>query len=449
MDQRFNWRLPRILRRWILRSRPGVVLLAGYGLYMLLGWALLALPIASDNGLAPMDSLFLAVSAVSTTGLVTVDPGSSLTPLGEGMLLVLFQVGGLGYLTIGSFAMLAINDRLGPVRTRVTRFAFSMPRDARVAPFIRTVVLFALTCETLGTLSLWPLFALEGVEAPFWKALFHAVSAFCTAGFSLFPDSLEGFRGSLGVNLVISALSLAGAMGFLVAWDGWLRLTQPGYRIGFTTRVILGATALMIVVGTVLTGFADAGLAKLPFAERWLAASFQAMSAATTVGFNSYPIGALSLAPLLGLIVLMSIGASPSGTGGGLKTTTVASMIGIIRSVTHQRPDVRFLGRRIPDRRASMAAASCGYFAVMLAIALGLLALSDAQLGFDALVFEAVSAVGTVGLSTGVTAELSSTGKIVVMILMTAGRVGILAFAIATALPERNSATYEDDELLL
>jgi trk system potassium uptake protein TrkH len=416
---------------------------------MLLGWALLALPIASTEALGLMDSLFLAVSAVSTTGLVTVDPGGSLTPIGEGILLALFQVGGLGYLTIGSFAVLALDERLGPVRTRVTRLAFSMPRGTRVAPFIRLVVLFALACETAGTLLLWPLFALEGVEAPFWKALFHAVSAFCTAGFSLFPDSIEGFRSSVGINLVLGALSLAGAMGFLVARDGWLRLTEPGYRIGFTTRVILGATALMIVGGTALIGFVDEGISELPLAERWLTAGFQAMSAATTVGFDTYPIGALSLTPLLILLVLMSVGASPSGTGGGLKTTTVASMIGIIRSVTHQRPEIRFLGRRIPDRRASMAAASCGYFAVMLAIALGVLTTSDAHLGFEALVFEAVSAVGTVGLSTGITADLSATGKTVIMILMTAGRVGILAFAVATALPEREATTRDDDELLL
>lgn len=432
----------------VLRARPGALLLGGYGFYMLVGCLLLALPFARTTDLALVDVVFVAVSAVSTTGLVTVDPGTTFTFGGQLMLLLLMQIGGIGYMTLGSFIVLSTQQRLSGVRARVVRTAFVLPQQILVASFIRTVVLFTLGCEVIGALLLWWAFRDAGVDDALWSAVFHAVSAFCTAGFSLYGDSFEAFRGHLGVNLVISALSLLGATGFLVVWDGLRSLADRSVRFGFTSRVILGATAALLLCSTIGLLLTDPTLRALPAGEALLAAWFQSMTAVTTVGFNTHPIGAFALAPLLLLMIVMVIGASPSGTGGGLKTTTAAVLVALVRSVTHKRSAVRFFGRRIPDAKVAMAAASFAYLVMLLMASVFLLSITEADVALEALLFEASSALGTVGLSTGVTGELSAAGKIVIIVLMTAGRVGILGFAMALALPEDAERVEEDEELL-
>lgn len=436
-------------RATILRANPAKLLVFGYALYMLVGWALLSLPHAQSQPVAPIDNLFIAVSAVSTTGLVSIDPGTSYSLFGETILLLLIQAGGVGYMTIGSFAVLATQERLSPLREKVTRAAFSLPEDCRPANFIRTVILFTLICEAIGAAALWPFFVRAGVEAPLWSAVFHAISAFCTAGFSLNPTSFEAFRGHAGVNIVLSALSLLGAMGFLIVWDGWRNLTSRAIHLGFTSKVIVRMTTAFLLIGTSLLFVIEPTIASLEPGERLLAAFFQTMTATTTVGFNTHPIGGLGLASLLVLFFFMAIGASPSGTGGGLKTTTFAALLGLLRSTLKQRRRVRFFKRRVSMPRLQAAAASFFYFFVLLTVALFFLALTETGATFDALMFEAISALGTVGLSTGLTGELTVLGKLVIIVLMTAGRVGILSFGIALAMHDETDEEEADNELLL
>ena len=434
----------------ILRTNPAKLLVLGYSGYMLVGWALLCMPFASaGEAIDPLDHLFTSVSAVSTTGLVTVDPATSYSIWGEIIILCLIQVGGVGYMTIGSFAVLATAHKLSPLRERMTRAAFVLPDNIKPGHFILTVIIFTLVCETIGALSLWAIFASAGEENAVWSAIFHAVSAFCTAGFSLNATSFEAYRGHAGLNIVISALSLLGAMGFLVVLDMWRNFTASAFHLGFTTKVIIRITGAFLFLGTLILFVADTGIAALPPAERLMAAFFQTMTAATTVGFNTQPIGDLSMAVIIVLFVLMAVGASPSGTGGGLKTTTFAALLALMRSTLKQRSRVRFFKRPISASRLQAAGASAAYFITLLAVSTFLLSLTDPTLAFERVVFEAISALGTVGLSMGITGDLSALGKLIVIVLMTAGRVGILTFGIAIAMHDESRAEEQDNELLI
>lgn len=442
-------KLLRGARLAILRTNPAKLLVVGYVGYMLAGWLLLSLPFVHETSVPAIDSFFISVSAVSTTGLVTVDPGTSYNFLGELIILLLIQVGGVGYMTIGSFAVLATAHKLSPLREKITRAAFTLPEDLKPGHFILTVVIFTLACEAVGAIALYVIFSGAGQDDALWSAIFHSVSAFCTAGFSLNATSFEAYSGHAGLNIVISALSLLGAMGFLVIWDVWRNFTSAAFHLGFTTKVILRITGAFLFIGTLILFVADPGIAALPATERLLAAFFQTMTATTTVGFNTVPISALSMSVLVVLFVLMAVGASPSGTGGGLKTTTFAALLAIMRSTLKQRNRVRFFKRPIAASRLQAAGASAVYFIVLMAIAVFLLGLTDPQFAFERIVFEVISALGTVGLSMGITGDLSDLGKLIIIILMTAGRVGILTFGIAIAMHDETRSEEADNELLI
>ena len=437
------------VRSSLLRIAPAKLLLMGYLSYMMIGWALLATPFAQEVDVAALDALFIATSAVSTTGLVTVDPGGSFTFFGELVVLLLIQIGGLGYMTIGSFTVLAVQNRISGLRTHAVKHAFNLPADVKPAVFLRAVILFTLLCEAVGALALWAMFTAQGVEGALWSAIFHSISAFCTAGFSLFSTSFEAFSAHAGINIVISILSLLGAMGFLIVVDGWRTLTGQRRHLGFTSKIIVRVTLWFLIAGTLILGLVDPGIAALPTAERWMVAFFQTMTASTTVGFNTYPIGALVPAVLVVVYFLMVIGASPAGTGGGLKTTAFAALVGLVRSTLRGRNRIRFFKREVPLGKLQMAAAGLAFYCVLLLVALFLLLLTEPGVAFERIMFEIISAMGTVGLSTGITGDLSAAGKVVIIVLMTAGRVGILTFGIALAANDESLEEEADNDLVL
>ncbi|RMA43223.1 TrkH family potassium uptake protein [Rhodophyticola porphyridii] len=447
-------RTNRLRRIWaglhltLRRTHPAKLLLLGYLLYTAFGWFLLSLPLAHEVPVSVLDALFIASSAVSTTGLVTVDPGSSFSWFGEGVIILLIQVGGLGYMTIGSFALLAFQDRLSRVRSRTIKAEFSLPEDFSVRGFLSAVVIFTFVVQSVGAIILYLAFLAEGVDNPLWSAIFHAISAFCTAGFSLNSSSFEMMQANTTVVLTLSALSILGAVGFLIVVDAWRNLTGGARHLGFTSKVILRVTFWLLAGGTVLFYVADASIAELSPWDRLLAAFFQVMTATTTVGFNTWPIGEISMAGLVVLMGLMVIGASPAGTGGGLKTTTLAALFGLVRSTLKGRDEVRLAKRRVPAERLQSATAALAYYVALLFVALFLLGLTEAGADFEVLMFEAISAMGTVGLSMGITGDLSPLGKLVVIVLMIAGRVGILTFGIAVAAHDETREEEADNNLI-
>lgn len=428
---------------------PAKLLLLGYSSYIVIGWVLLSFPFAQSQTIGLVDNLFIATSAVSTTGLVSVDPGTSYTFFGELVILILIQLGGLGYMTVGSFILLTMQDKMGRMREVTTRNAFNLPDSVKPSTFVWSVVLFSVFCEVIGAIALYFMFSAAGVDDALWSAIFHSISAFCTAGFSLNADSFESFRSHFGINFVLSALSLLGAMGFLIVVDAARTLTGRASHLGFTSKVIFRITFLFLAVATIILMVVEPGIAELPLNERIITAFFQAMTASTTVGFNTYPISELSLAILIVLFFLMIVGASPAGTGGGLKTTSFAALVGLVRSTLRGRDRIRFFKREIPLGRLQNATSSFTYYFALLGMSLFVLLITESKAEFEVVLFEVISAMGTVGLSMGLTGELTDIGKIIVILLMTAGRVGILTFGIAIASHDESREEEKDNELIL
>jgi trk system potassium uptake protein TrkH len=421
----------RRLRSRLAKTHPVRILLLGYGLYILVAWLLLCLPISwQADTVSPLDNLFIATSAVSTTGLVTVNTPDAYSFFGELVVLLGFQIGGLGYMTLGSFILIATKQSLSVFRHRVGSAVFALPEGFNLKIFIQHTVIFTVIVEIVGMICLYFLFQNAGVESPLWPAIFHSISAFCTAGFSVFPNSLEDFRSNLGINVVVSISSLLGAIGFLVASDLWQGFTKRSHRITLTTRIILYVTACFILVGFGLLFFCDRSLQTLPLGEHVLAAWFQAMTALTTVGFNTHPIGSLSAIGIFVTLILMIVGASPSGTGGGLKSTSVLAALAVLWSSLRGNDEVVILNRRIPQARLLTAFSTWVFYIVAFLLGAGLLLLFQTQ-AFEDVVFEAASALGTVGLSRGITGDLSAISKVIIIGLMFIGRVGPLSFGIA------------------
>ncbi len=404
----------------------GRMLILGYSSYILIGMLILALPLCRVHQAGNwLDWLFVSASAVSTTGLSTLSTGGDFTIWGQFTILVMIQLGGLGYMTTGSFVLLSVSGKIDPSRERTQRLVLNLPEKINLSSIVRLIMIYTFMVEAAGALLLWHFFQEAGVPNPLWSAIFHSISAFCTAGFSLYDDSLSAFAGNLPVNAIICLLSLLGAMGFLIVHDVWKSLTSLKVHVTLTTRVILASTFVLICASCLLVRIEE----PLFFnGEGWLTAFFQVTSASTTVGFNTVPISQLSNASLLVLVILMLVGASPAGTGGGIKTTTVTALWAVMASVLRRSHTPTFAGRLIPEARRRIAVATAFFYILMLCAGLYLLCVFQTG-SFTDILFECVSALGTVGLSTGLTGELNGMGKLIVTALMFMGRVGPLLLA--------------------
>lgn len=421
----------RRIAAWLAHLDSIRLLLLGYTSYIVLGWLVLCLPIAHQaSGLKPLDHLFMATSAVSTTGLATISTADSYNALGEFTLLLLIQFGGLGYMTLSSFIMLALVGQLSPLRQRISSTSLTLPQGFEVRAFLRVIVGFTLAIEIIGALALYPVFVRHAAPHPVWQAVFHSVSAFCTAGFGLFNDSFESYRDDVWLNVVITVLSYLGAIGFIVLHDAWKSIRHLKPHITLTSKVILASTIWISAVGTVLFALNEPAVQDLPALQRWMASLFQVMTASTTVGFNTIPIGGLSASSLFLITVVMVIGASPSGTGGGLKTTTFTALWAMMMSVARRRDRTTFLGREIPEARLRAAVATMMFYGLTLAAGTYALALVDKSPLPDQ-IFECASALGTVGLSRGITGSLTPLGKLIIIALMFLGRVGPVVLGMA------------------
>jgi trk system potassium uptake protein TrkH len=260
--------------------------------------------------------------------------------------------------------------------------------------------------------------------------VFHSISSFCTAGFSPFPDSLQRFAADPWVLGTTGSLSLLGALGFLVLSDLGRTPQKRRLRTTLTSRTIVTTTFSMVLVGAVGLYWIEPEVARLPWLPRVSAALFQAVNALTTTGFSSLPIASFAAPAVLLVTLMMICGASPSGTGGGLKSTSVAAALATTWAMLRGHRHVRLLGREIPEHRIRLALASIVFYVLIYFLGFLALAVLEEQ-GLEDLGFEAASALGTVGLSRGVTAELSWAGKLVLIGLMYIGRIGPITFGLA------------------
>ncbi len=405
-------------------------------------------PCLSGTELSWLDALFTATSAVCVTGLVVVDTGSHFTLWGQGVILVLIQLGGLGVMTYSSLVLflwrrrVSLTDRLAVGQALLANPAFSLGR------FLLFMMAVSLSIEAAGALLLYGLDP-QGLR-PF-EALFHSVSAFCNAGFSTRADSLVAWQGRLDVNLVFMALIILGGLGFAVLHESTVHLLDrsglkragPGFRVSFHTRTVLRTTAALI-----LGGAAFLWVMELPYwlqqpgvdtAEAVYRAAltglFQSVTS-RTAGFNSVDIAALTNVSLFLIVILMLIGGSPGSCAGGLKTTTFRTLVAFLLSQAKGREQTVIRNRALEPETVNRAL-TLTVFGIGLVIGCTLLlCISEGGVTehavrrgqFLELLFEVVSAFGTVGLSTGITAGLSPFGKVVLVVLMFLGRLGPILF---------------------
>jgi trk system potassium uptake protein len=424
-------RLIKKYRKFQLTLSPQQNLLYGFLSYTFMGWLLLCVPFVHKQAVSALDSLFIATSAISTTGLVTVSVFDTYNWLGQFIVMTLFQIGGIGYMTFTSFVLLSKKNPLSHWHQRVLNAEFAMPKGFDIKDFLKSIIIFTVVIEIIGALCFYIAFIRAGVEPNFalWSSIYHSVSAFCTAGFGLYNDSFEQFAGNTFLNILISVLAICGSLGFIVVTDFWNRLSGKTKTITFTTKTIFGVTILLLGLGTAMIYYFEPSVAHLG-EDKLMVSFFQSMTALTTVGFNTVPIGDFCLGVLLVTTFLMYVGASPSGTGGGMKSTTLTALVAIMWNRIRNHKQVTFFGRVIPLERLYVATSVFMLYAMVLFISTFLLAMTE-DFPLHQILFETTSAIGTVGLSTGITGGLTSWGKVVIIFTMFVGRLGVLTFGLA------------------
>ncbi|HZG38903.1 MAG TPA: TrkH family potassium uptake protein [Nodosilinea sp.] len=434
----------------------------GFLVLITVGTVLLLLPFATVSGEwnDPLVALFTATSAVCVTGLIVVDTGSYFSAFGEAVILTLIQVGGLGYMTANTFLVLLLGRRLGLRERLAIQQSMDSAALAGGRSLILSIIAMTLIFELTGLFCLYPVFSQDyGSGYGLWLSVFHSISAFNNAGFSLFEDSIVGYALNPWVNAVITALVIVGGIGYQVIMElfAWLRNRFQGNRcrglFSLNFKVVTSTTAVLLVLGTlaffVIEYQNPATLGPETPYHKLLIAWFQSVIA-RTAGFNTIDIGAMGNASLFIMIALMFIGASPGSTGGGIKTTTIRILLASTRMALQGKEQVLCFRRQIPTSRVLKAIAVVVGSGLAVISATALLAISNPNLSFITVLFESVSAFATVGLSTGITADLSDFGKYVVIVTMYLGRVGVLLFMGALlGDPKPSAIQYPEEELLI
>jgi len=435
----------------------------GFIAVILIGTLLLILPFTTADGTwnHPVTALFTATSAVCVTGLAVVDTGTYFSFWGQLVILLLIQVGGLGYMTTNTFLLFLIRKKFDFRQKVAIQESFDRPFLLGSTNLLMSIVATTLLFELTGFFFLLPLFAEEA--NPAWLALFHSISAWNNAGFSLFSNSLMDYRSSLLANIVIPVLVIFGGLGYQAVFEIFIWLRQKFKQIIFgknteafsfslNSKIVTNTTIILLVFSTVAFFFTDFSnnniFGYLSFKERLLGAWFQAVTT-RTAGFNTVPIEAMTDAGLFITIAFMVIGASPSGTGGGLKTTTLRILINSTISTLQGKTDVIIYKRRVPVNLILKALGVLCASVTLLSIVTALIAITDPELSFIQILFEVCSAFATVGLSTGITGSLSALGKLIIVVTMYIGRVGVLIVINTLVRESRPSAIQYPEENLL
>ncbi len=418
-------------KRKKLTSFQSIIL--GFSAVILLGTLLLMLPMSSRaRTLTPfLDALFTSTSAVCVTGLVLHDTATYWSGFGQGVILLLIQIGGMGVITVAaSFAMIS-GRRISLMQRSTMQEAISAPKVGGIVRLTGFIIRITLLIEFLGAAVLAPVFLRDFGARGLWMALFHSVSAFCNAGFDLMGargefSSLMSYSAQPVVNLTVMALIIIGGIGFLT-WDDIRanRLHMHKYRM--QSKVILCTTAVLLVVPAVYFFFCE--FRALPLGQRILVSLFQAVTP-RTAGFNTMDLTELSEPGQFLTLALMLTGGSPGSTAGGMKTTTVAVLFAAAAATFRRKEHTHFFGRRIDDGVVRHAATIfLMYIALFFA---GALIISIAEgLEMRVCLFETASAIGTVGLSLGITPGLGTLSRLILIALMFFGRVGGLTLIFA------------------
>ncbi|MBI3814634.1 MAG: hypothetical protein HY279_09250 [Nitrospinae bacterium] len=445
------------------KLRPSHIVIISFASFIVIGAILIFLPVSSTKGhLSFIDSLFMATSAVCVTGLTVVDVGKDLSSFGQGVLLMLVQLGGLGIMTFSTIFIYILKGQISTQDRLILQGSFSYTgRD--IYSLLKHIFFFTILIEGIGAAALFLRFCFEyNIGTALYISIFHSVAAFCNAGFSLFPDSLMRYQRDISVNLIIIFLIISGGLGFFTLQEikslTFKRNGKLKRQVSLHSKMALVVTAILLIGGAIIFFALEKNncLKDMGVGEQIICSLFQSVTA-RTAGFNTVDFASLTNATLFIIIMLMFIGASPGSTGGGIKTTTAGVIFAIIKSRFHAREDVSIFNRTIPLEVASRSIAIAAISFAIVTLFTILLSMTEfyniphqeSRGAFIEIMFEVVSAFGTVGLSTGLTNTLTEIGKILICIVMFIGRLGPLTIAMAVSREEAKGRFHYSEESLM
>ena len=430
--------------RW---SEPKLIL-GSFLAILAVGTLFLAQPSSHYGEVSFINALFTATSAISVTGLGVVDTGSAFTLQGQLFLLVLMEIGGLGQMTMTVLLLALLSKRVGLRQQVLAKEALGQEGSINIVRLVKRIIVFAFLAQLIGA----AIMALRWVPDLGWHhglyvSFFHAASAFNNAGFSLFANNLMDYRDDPLISLTICALLILGGIGFTVIMD--LVRTRKFRKLKLHSKLMLVMTPALLLVGTLMFWLLEHNnpgtLGGLTPGQQWLAAFFQSASA-RTAGFNTVDLGQFGPPALLFMMMLMFIGAGTTSTGGGIKVTTFAVVVLATRAFLTKRPHVTAFDRTIAPQVVTRSLAIIIVSAMVLMLAMFLLMVTE-DLPFDRIMFETISAFATVGLSTGITAQLSEPGKLILVLVMICGRLGPLTLAFMLARPSETRIRYPEENV--
>ena len=420
---------------------PGQVLVLGFASVILIGAILLNLPIATQNGtsIGFINAIFTATSAVCVTGLVVVDTGTYWTVYGKSVILLLIQIGGLGFMTMATSMAFLVGKRISLRSRLIMQEALNQFSISGLVRLTKYIIYTTFIIEGIGAVLLSLKFVPEyGWKTGVFYSIFHSISAFCNAGFDIIGNgrSLTPFVGDPLVNIAIMMLIIVGGIGFTVIIDLFQKATGKEKTLSLHTKFVLALTGILLLSAFVMVFMFEYGnpdtIGNLNFGEKILASMFHAVTP-RTAGFNTLPMDKLTMPTKFLTIIHMFIGGSPGSTAGGVKTTTVGLVILLVISVITGKEDIEFSNRRFQTSTVMRALAILGIGIFIVMTVTLFLSFTESGLDFMDIFFESVSAFGTVGLSLGITSQLSLAGKIIITITMFFGRLGPLTIAMALA----------------
>jgi trk system potassium uptake protein TrkH len=416
-----------------IKFNPAQFLAVSFFVVIGVGTGILLLPISTQSGhISLVDALFRATSSVCVTGLTVQDTSSYFTPFGQIINMVLFQLGGLGIMTFSTLILLVAGRKITIKERIIIQQGYhpSSPHDVKT--LIKNIFIYALGMEAIGACLL---FLHWRREFPFGRdilySIYHSISAFCNAGFSLFSDSFEAFRNDTWINITLVFLILLGGIGFLVLQEGkdvfWAKLKRKRTRLSLHSKIVLTFTSFLIAVPffVLLMVEWNRSLQNFSFQEKILSSLFQVVTA-RTAGFNTLNLTFLSFPSLMLLILLMFIGASPGSTGGGIKTSTFGVIFAFLKSKITARESVNIFYRTLPLEMIMRAFTVVTLSFSVVFFSVFIISLAQPEFQMKSVIFEVFSAFGTVGLSLGITPQLNTLSKIVIIFTMYIGRIGPL-----------------------
>jgi len=437
-----------------IRKEPGRFIVLSYLLIILIGAILLSLPISSKNGTWTniINSLFTASSATCVTGLVVLDTGTHFSIFGHLVILILIQIGGLSYMTIFTFLSLLLGRKIPLLDRMILKESISFFSVGGIIKLARRILYVVLIFEGVGTIFLTSVFLKDfGFKRAIFMGLFHSISAFCNAGFDLIGGfrSFTLYRGNLILNITVILLIIFGGIGFGVISE--LIDYPKSKKLSTHAKLVLTTTIILIILGSILFYLFEISnprtLKFYTLKERILSSIFHAITP-RTAGFSTVNVSYLNLPTLLFTIFLMFIGASPGGTGGGIKTTTFSLVLLNIRSWIKGREGVTIFGRCVDKLSIKKSFLVFTTAIFLISISTFILSITE-KFGLISILFEVVSAFGTVGLSTGITPELSTIGKLVIIFTMFTGRVGILSFITSVVVRKSQRIYLPEDKVMV